>query len=649
MGSDDNEKDSATLDDSTSRTIKLTDSGGRELFSMTRPATQGTPQKCLYHLASTCRDLLMEKREKGGVFNVDKGTLKYKNNTKVNDVLDAIFTLPRDWWKKKNTNLEVVNQLVTSAMKVYSGDTEKIAQMYSNILFKSLSDISQYGALLTNMADIETREKYIKDKQQGGDAMSEYDVIKSLYKSTYIGVSSDKIGAALMTMVASVFDYNFEILSTYKYAGMSINSILIKEDVAGLALFMRGEGSTVDKLIKQNKLGLSDTDKTMIVGLRQQCLGVINNYKTQVKIKNMDTHINDLFKLASSIKKMVRQSDVNKHPELEKIVAYARLIKELSKIISGENMTIIRKLFVALRKYETKKTEDKKFINCETYLYHIAKNMHNLLFPLNTHISSEKKEQMSRQEIIAACYDNIYGHDFSGLDFIATLGKKFISQVFANTPDKSYLLSQDAINKIETKGVDQETTCIHEAIKHSKYVSVGLVDGNMSFFIGDKNALTYTYPTIQRDNCMLMTLFKTVFDNKNYFYSIDFYAGAQPYEYGKSTVFNILNGYVCNKRIIEINLEQHMKEYKKELERLKQKGLLPYEIFTPATYYDGAANYGLYEIIISKPYTTKYSSKSYTINITTKTDVVKEGNIESFVQGKYKNEHTILSLSLIHI
>ena len=41
---------------------------------------------------------------------------------------------------------------------------------------------------------------------------------------------------------------------------------------------MRGEGSTIDSLLKENKLGLSDADKNMIVTLRQQCLAVINNY-----------------------------------------------------------------------------------------------------------------------------------------------------------------------------------------------------------------------------------------------------------------------------------------------------------------------------------------------------------------------------------
>jgi hypothetical protein len=41
----DNEKDSETLDDSTSRTIKLTNSAGYTIFSETHPSTQGTPQK----------------------------------------------------------------------------------------------------------------------------------------------------------------------------------------------------------------------------------------------------------------------------------------------------------------------------------------------------------------------------------------------------------------------------------------------------------------------------------------------------------------------------------------------------------------------------------------------------------------------------
>jgi hypothetical protein len=636
MGSDDNEKDSATLDDSTSRTIKLTGSGDRELFSMTRPATQGTPQKCLYHLASTCRDLLMEKREKGGVFNVDKGALIYNKKTNVNGILDAISKLPRDWWKKNNANLEVVNQLVTSAMKVYSGDTEKIAQMYSNILFKSLSDISQYGALLTNMADIETREKTV-----GGGYGDSYNVINSLYTPTYIGVSSDKIGAALMTMVASVFDYNFEILSTYKYAGITVPVVLLKSDVAGLALFMRKKGSIVDRLLEDGQLKLQNNEKIHIMGVRQQCLEVIEDYRTQNSIKKMDDHIVDLFRLKSRLKKIVRPEDVQKNRDLEKMVAYAGLIKRLSEIIYGENMAIVRLLYKALKEYVNAKGED-MYIECETYLYYISKSVHNLMFPLNKQVSKEKKAEISRQEIIGACYDNIYGHDFYGLDFIAQLGKKFVGQVFAKS--NNYLFSPDAIKTIENSA-NREDKCIQEALNKSDYVSVGFLDKKVAFFIGNKsNLLTFDFPQLSSRTdalCSQTYLFKTPFDNKTYFYSIDFYSGTQPNVHAKSAIMNILNGYLCKEDILENDRETYMKLYKKQLDKMKQTGQLEYEVFTPATYYDGAANYGLYDIIINEPYNTKYAFGSYVIDVTTRVVSDKKGKMAEFIETKY-NEANLM-------
>ena len=646
-----NEKDSETLDDSTNRTIELTNSSGYNIFSETQPATQGTPQKCLYRLAVLCKNLIMEKKgslKLPSIFSIDKQKKLFAkiegNLISVDTVLSNIGGMSRDWWleKKKNgSNLQIISELIKTAINMYSTNIEKITEMYSHILFKSLSDISQYGALLTNMSEIESKQKKGGENIKGGESIP-YETINKLYTSTFIGVSSDKIAAALMTQVARVFDYNYEILSTYKYSGITVHPILIKSEVVAISLIMRKKGSIVDRILNSENLKISKNGLQQIIELREKVLTLIEMYKSYYDIKKMENHIIQLFNLKEQIKKKVSRSDVEKHNNLQIFVYYADLIGRLKDILEN-NMEVLNLFYGVIQEYEDNKSlGESMHIDCENYLYFIAKSIHNLIYPINTTISPSQKSLMSKYELISACYDNMYGHDFKGLDFIQLLGKKFIELVFKKEEDKKLLLSPSAIKKIESVG-DKEKICIQEILNKSKYVSVAFTGEKIGFFINkNTNILTYDYPMLTNKGhglCDKSYLFKTPFDNKNYFYGIDFYSGEQPYVYAKSTILNILNGYLCKEEILENDINSYMKIYKKQIERLKQKDSVAYEVFTPATRYDGAANYQLYEINILNEYKTSITFGEYKLEIITQGEIIKNEQMKEKIEADYIETH----------
>jgi hypothetical protein len=540
-----------------------------------------------------------------------------------------------EWFKSEGNNKKLFEQIVRFVLvemkssyinaKDYTGYKEMISVIWSQILVKGMSDVSQYGALLTNINKLQKKVEFPPLGKMG-------DIVNftNYSQPEYIGVSSDKIAAALMTNVASLYSHPLQILCTRKSGAGTAFIICQKQVVSALAVIIGLKDcnpmpradftkfTTLHKLKQRIDIILYQFLKQCVndpsIGINYTMIDKIFDnifaLKTHMKFLGygniMDTIKNAYNRppLTSSnelSEQQIIHSLLYKNPDIIHFLAVIEMFDKIAKLITPE-------IEQSLIEY----SDMISTVTVNRFAYYISNAIFKIKYPI-ADVARQISEQYSQtgkqsskpisrldtNEIISASYDSIYGHDFE-VDAVTQLGLEFLSYVDENEPA---ILSREANERI-IKNKKHEDNCIIEVLRKNKFATIGQ-QGSVIKIVFDPeiNLLVDERPTLPYVIGAQWELFQSPVNFAPIFYSIDFTAGLQPYIAGKTDIYNALLSR-NDKSLSAIEPDKPISDFIKTLQQLNAQRHT-YEVYTPATEFDGAAPYGLIPISINDDYISK--------------------------------------------
>jgi hypothetical protein len=319
----------------------------------------------------------------------------------------------RGWWNKrdyagvKNFLNELVNTVINEIVfkKIQDPRTqaELIAGLWSIIMVKSISDISQCGELVNNLTHI--KDKLPVETTHTGTI---YDQINIQAKAAF--VSSDKICAGVSSIILNKLKIPFETLCTRKSsrgAKTIQNVICQRADIAALAiiftLFNKSNTERIGPIYIFKIIGESED----IIDLVKRLFTEYLFYNNELRGTTLQREYDDLYAKRRAEKTVSIYFDLR----------FSRLSAFISNIYD-----IVKEYTQLLTQIGKKLMSEKREFRCPLWTYYVSTDVFRLLYPYQ----AVDKDEISLGEITAATIDGTYGHDFHGIDCIKFLGEKFM-------------------------------------------------------------------------------------------------------------------------------------------------------------------------------------------------------------------------------
>jgi hypothetical protein len=590
-------------------------------YSYKCPKKDGTPGKRLLYLTDACINLLQEKDTNYLIqlqnnvswnqllkkLNYGDG-LKEENEVEEQDEDEEESGKKgkesRSWWKVNgNENIaKLLNDLVNHTLFITLPNIVKdlptqaciIASLWSIIMVKSMSDISQMGQLINYIQTL------ISNQEQIPVTNTIFDNIQEDAKVGF--VSSDKICAGVSCLLIRSVHFLLQTLCTRKSAvghKTTQNILVLKGEIAGLALclnlFEEEYNAEIFNIFPSNSLDNVDFKYMMAT-----IAFYYNEYVSKLDKNNtVEQEFYDLF----YIKRDINDISIYKNDRFINLSNFIRgictVLKSPKRSGQGQNLDLLYQI----SKYFFTLARD---FRCRKWTYYIATDVFRLLYPQKEINFTNIKNIISYNEIRAATIDGTYGHDFAGLDCIQRLGEQFIKIAGSNyteninvkstgemetSENEIYLANAKGyIDLLIPEGIKKdENEAIKRCLENSECVTIDQIEDDLLInFNSSKNYLT---GETSIGNPQYWHFFDSLFSLKPLILAIDFTKGLQPYSIVAASQESVKSEKKSTQEFINPVNPNELQSIVAEQIKENGKG---YELMGVNALFDGAASYGIY-------------------------------------------------------
>jgi len=379
--------------------------------------------------------------------------------------------------------------IYTNSMNNYEKNI-LITEFWAAILNKSISDVSQCGALVNNI-------QYLKNTSSSSSSSS--NVKTRLQESpTTAFLSSDGIAAAVSSLVLREINHPIPTLCSRKAHHIGQTIILQKSEISALAVMLKCAGNQHknefaellsyyrDKVIHQTHVDLSDIIKLytdiiqkipdlckelqhehnefynehMVNDFIQQKIDYIFSPDGLINIDTRSQYQSCFCRFISNIIKMDKRDETN-----DTLIKFANILKQIAEVDD----------------------DNSKYIMIPRWTYHISSDMFKYMFSNHDDYKPEDETKVGRAEIIAATYDATYGHDYHDISrtdmektrhsVIQKLGEDFLTIMGESPP----VLSS---TREKVKNEDQ---CIESVLDTTNFSSINQVGSKFEVSFCSRN------------------------------------------------------------------------------------------------------------------------------------------------------------------
>lgn len=565
--------------------------------------------------------------------------------------LNNISDFPRDWQLRNDGNKTMLIALINTVLNIsiLLPEYERkllIIKTFSNLLPKGLSDISQYQALLEyaekekqkniilpittivirppspiHLQDLRTSTVFLTSIFPDID-VTNINIIEILQKRAevfdsicsklldpeYVFVSSDHIACAVATFPAKIYDYNLQLLCTRKIVGSGgvLNVVLHKRLMAFCACII---GNTYDdaikfvnntnpqyeryktilekiQLAKQLFLNARFIDDNEIDSFTDRCIEWMNS----INEKYERLHPNNTFiPLCTKLKELDRYF-YKDFPYLQyKFEQFAILIQLLINIINDPtNLELLQNI----------SNQFDLNITCRRYGYSLSFTVLKCIMPF-TPLDEDNETHLQTSVMVGAVYDIKNGHDFQ-LGPIKNLGNQFLN--YMSGSDDIRLTGIDNIVGVEIitdefgsnptyRNGEEEYNYVQTILQKNGYVTMGQVGTILIYrFNNEENLLKSPVDQTYVSTIVKEYLFRALLSTSNIITSIDFTSGTQPFQIQKNIKHNA--EVYATEHFRPTDYDDAYTDYLKATVSFF-KSVHFYELLSTASFFDGAAIYGL--------------------------------------------------------
>jgi len=600
---------------------------------------RGTPQKRVHDLLEACQTIV---KNDPSIFKAKISTLD------VNKLITDLEETTREDMFNSITDKKLFCDyidLFISSLKSTSDQITKnkiFISVWLLVLVKSISDISQCGSLVND----------IQKFYDGGnipEIVNKNDVFSVLNSNKNVTfVSSDKICAALSSNILKLIDYPIQTLCSRKTGTTTQTMIVQKSEVSALSVILSVVGDKEKTFSLINDVVYStdiDNDKkdgvtSMITSINS----LVTDYYTdiiksyQLELQNTEYVTQDIIQLE------VDKLFLNKREDAKRKLC--QLISNISSITYLEN-----NLFEL-----SKVLSSKENVVVPRWTYHVSNDVFKYMFPLTPTMFADLKSKISREEILSATADAMYGHDFA-LECITNLGREFLTAI---GEEDVYKIGE---NMSYSK---KEDLCISQTLQLNNFSTINQHGDKFSInFNSDSNYLVVDRKKMfYRISEIPWNITASPLVDQPIIASVDFVSGEPSISVVLSEQINYTKQQnIRNEQVLAFSTLTQTQGLKEKLTQIDNNTNYK-EYYGVTTLYDGAAPYGglpIYELeqyessmnILLKPSgKQKGSEENLTLTVTTNTTESEDVLIEKWTSDridvvgiKYLNETLIENIS----
>jgi hypothetical protein len=482
----------------------------------------------------------------------------------------------RGWWNKStNKGVKqflndlvdvVINEILPKKIKNNRAEAELISSLWSIIMVKSLSDISQCGELVNNLT-------YIKDTippeiQQTGTI---YDQINRQAKAAF--VSSDKICAGVSSIILNKLRIPFETLCTRKSSrgAKTIQNVICQRvDISALAIIF-----TLFNKTNTEDIGPSYIFKT--IGESDQIIDLVKRLFTEYLFYNNELssrrttfqrEYDDLY----AKRRADRNISIYFDPRFSRLSAF--IFNIYSILADGDIPT------QSLKTIGKKLMLDNGEFRCPLWTYYVSTDVFRLLYP----DQNVNKDAISFGEISAATIDGTYGHDFHGIECIKKLGEKFMDL---------FGIGDYKINTESTTANDEKNAIIR-TLQISDCITIDQQEDDLLYRFNNMD--NFLVSETNNGFTRQWHFFDSLFSLQPLILSIDFTVGIQPYAGSFATEKGIAKDVKQSSLLIRPTDPQSLQIMISD--EIKKTGS-GRELVGVCALYDGAAPYNIFPYFIT--------------------------------------------------
>ena len=625
-------------------------------------------------------------------------------STDIESLCEKMNTYDREWQhttskdkvkQEVKTHFEgmleyILNKILKSGALNDNDKFDILSIIALNFYVKGISDISQFSAALENLIN-DTYFNVIEDYQPIPTntlvsqplITAKNQILAQLYlylkKPEVVFVSSDILACSLATFVAKLYPAPLQLLCTRKTKSVgTVDIICQKRDVSFFSILI---GNTplyiIDLLVNNgvvdiNKQSIIDNFNTTDINTeyndaldKNTRLILLLRYINIAKCNFLGIDENITFadaetinaKCEENISRFLNKTQTN-------LVSYTRHIRTQSVdfesfangYILSEIFDLDERQYFKQRLYIISSFIDLLYnvlircsdfitelsginyqgdIECSRFGYVLANTVFKIQYPLKP----IDKQDLDNAVFYGGLCDWATGHDFAGIKHIRDLGVRFCNIL----PDDVKRLPNDVFANIYN-----EQQCINAVIEYNGYITMTTKNNNCVYrFNNERNFLTEDSKELVNATCNIekFNFFQPLLSLAPIYYIIDFTSGLQPYLDSKIILNNSLIN-ATNDDIYRITYPDIVVEtFKQKVDEGQYKIIR--EIFTPATFYDGAAVFGLIPIyLINSAYTINLfiSTKMLQIVTTVNDTIIRDAN--SFLERKINSTKSPLTTAL---
>ncbi len=586
------EIDGVTVISDTTRSVGIFDSSSTSVAELYLPEDyltfdkkRGTPQKRLHDLLFACKHIVAHNKK---YFN--KITTKM-DEPDINLLILDLNTASRE--KMFNTPSDGENysnyiRLFISSVKQSSMSSVEKSQIFillwELILVKSISDISQCGSLINDIPKLYDNNIIPVTTTVNNVTNRVLNVLNNNKNVTF--VSSDKICAALSSNILKLIDYPIQTLCGRKNPPTTQTVIVQKGYISALAVVL----SAVEDQLKYDTLindilsyNFSETNNLQIqegvINTILEIQAIVVTYVERLLTNNSE--LSELNLLAED--KIQKEIDevfemVNKSRLEPRIIRLCNLIHGIAEV---ENLvTNLEHLFGALSFSKNNKIVHR-------WTYHVSNDVFKYKFQLKQDMFNEDKlkDSISREEILSATFDAMYGHDYE-LSCITELGSCFLNAISEND---DYDIEKELPYPVK------QNRCISQTLHSNRFSTVNQEGDKFSIsFNSDNNYLNVEKKELLHRNSEIpWNITKSPLVSQDLVASIDFVSGEPSISTVLSQQINISKRQNIEQQQVYVfsvlgnNSEKLIETFQKIKENSSYE-----EYYGVTTLYDGAAPYG---------------------------------------------------------
>lgn len=544
---------------------------------------QGTPQKRLHDLLDACKTIVANN---GTIF---KGKITTLN---VQGLIDELEIAGREEMFKsaadKDLFCQYIDLFITSLRSTPDQITKNkiLITVWSLVLVKSISDISQCGSLINDIPKLYPDNSIPNIPKNG--VLS---VLNSNKNVTF--VSSDKICAALSSNILKLIDYPIQTLCSRKTGTTTQTMIIQKCEVSALSLVLSvvGDEEKSGRLIRDIiYYDSSDVNEEEVVNM----VTSIHSYVTEYYTSILGNYFSDGNPNIKYIPQDIIQLEVDNLFISKNDRGSEKLCQLISQVSSIDNLK--EKLLMLSYVLSSKDN-----VVVPRWTYHVSNDVFKYMFPLTqqTFEGTVLKNEISSEEIISATADAMYGHDFA-LSCITNLGREFLTaigqaDVYAIDENISYSKKEDL--------------CISQTLQLNNFSTINQHGDKFSInFNSDSNYLVVDRKEMfYRISEIPWNITASPLIEQDIIASVDFVSGEPSISVVLSEQVNFLKQQnIRREQVLAFSILTQSEDLKTKLAAIKDNTSYK-EYNGVTTLYDGAAPYGGLPIYKLDPYVSSMS------------------------------------------